>query len=708
MTMKTNIMLVSSLVVIILTLAGITYTYTRIISHHTVENHQQNLAKEAGRIAELWLNQRFKIIASLAKTLEQRPPAQDAETLMMLKMIMEAGDFSDVYVGLADGTMIDGADWPPPLDYDPRVRPWYKRAISENDLSLTRPYLDLTTRKMVIAVVTPLVRNGRFLGVLSSDIILDTLEANVMDLRIGESGYAFIIDSLGTVLVHHNQDLLMTTLIQDTEPGLSGFSDYFPQRDSGSYSYVAREEDRMISFHKLVDTGWYLCTNVASKEAFALAKNTNMLFAMRMVLKILGILALLLFLTVGGFALIFLISKHRFEAIVSGKDRDLKGEIIRRKELETRYRTLFNMATNAIMLSKKGTYIECNKKAMDMFGLPRDKIIGRSMLDLSPATQQGGCSSVLTQEQLAKDIMEGHLDVFKWTFKRADGTEFPTEIGMNTLKLNREMVTIYSIWDISKRVNAEQHLRQAQKMAAMGEMLSAIAHQWRQPLNALSTYIASLTPAFYNQIITKEFIEKLVRESDSQIQFMSRTINDFKEYFRPSKNKHTFNVMNSVKNAFKLIQPQLRQNNIILDLDSPAAAEPLQVFGYENEFVHVLVNIISNAKDAINERQANTSGQKINRLINISVTRDTDMVLLSVKDTGCGIPRHLLDKIFTPYFTTKGTAMGTGIGLYMAKMIVEKEMKGQIIVENLSIGVMFQIRLPLSSPLLLPAEEPHA
>ena len=368
------------------------------------------------------------------------------------------------------------------------------------------------------------------------------------------------------------------------------------------------------------------------------------------------------------------------------------------------------MATNAIMISRKFGFIECNEKALDMFGVPGNEIIGKSMLDLSPATQQDGMTSQLCLDKVFADLTAGRQEPFRWTFMRADGTEFPAEVGLRTLKLDSEMVTVYSIWDISKRVKAEQHLRQAQKMAAMGEMLSVIAHQWRQPLNALSTYVASLGPAFYNGMITKAFIDRVIKESDSQIQFMSRTINDFRQYFRPSKNKRPFNVLNSVTNAVKLIRPQLRQNAISLEMNLPREVDALPVLGYENEFVHVLVNIISNAKDAINERQDKNLGLRVHRLIDISVERSGNQVVLVVRDSGCGIPNHLVEKIFTPYFTTKGTATGTGIGLYMAKMIVEKEMKGQIQVKNLSIGAQFLIRLPLSKTPepLKEIEETHA
>ncbi|MBU1698119.1 MAG: Cache 3/Cache 2 fusion domain-containing protein [Proteobacteria bacterium] len=691
------------MLVIILILVGITYNSTKIITEKTVESHQHSIAAETAKTVELWLARHLDILEATAITVQEITIDNNFETLLILKMAMKAGDFSDVYIGLKDGTMIDGADWIAPKGYDPRIRPWYRKAVKENKITFTTPYLDMTTEKMVIAIVKPLVVNHQFIGVISSDIILDALGKNVANAKIGNSGYTFIIDSQGLILVHPDQKLLMTTKIQESDKSLKGVLDHFKATASGTYYYNYRGEEKILSFQRLSNTGWFLCTTVQKKEAYTLAKNIAMLFAMGMVFKILGILAVLLLLVIGISVLIISLTKHRFEAIVkqhkqlmSGKDKDLKGEIILRKEIETRYQTLFNVSTNAIMLSKKFSFIECNEKTMDMFGLDHDQIVGKSMLDLSPAIQQDGRESKAKFDQIIKNLVAGEQKIFEWAFNRSDGTEFPTEVGLKALRLDSEMVTLYSIWDISKRANVEHQLRQAQKMAAMGEMLSAIAHQWRQPLNVLSTYIASLPSAFYNNMISKKFIEKMVKESDFQIQFMSRTINDFGQYFRPSKTKQTFEVYDSIENAVKLIKPQLKQNGITLQINESHDVQELLVFGYKNEFVHVLVNIISNAKDAINEKQEKTQRKKILRKIELSVKTEDHHVVLGIKDTGCGIPTNLLTKIFTPYFTTKGIATGTGIGLYMAKMIVEKEMEGQIIVENLPSGTQFIIKLPLS------------
>ena len=689
--------------VVIMILAVVTYNSTRLITEKTVENHQQRIIASTAETVDLWLSQHMRIVEATGAAVQQIPIADTPEVQRLLKTAMRAGNFSDVYIGLADGTMIDGADWIPPQGYDPRLRPWYHRAVVARDTAFTTPYVDMTTHKMVIAIVKPLMMDDRFSGVISADIILDTLQQNVMNAKIGESGYTFIIDSQGTVLVHPDESLLMTSKIQESDESLASVLDYFNTRGAGSYYYRYKGQEKILSFQRLAQTDWFLCTTVLKDEAYTLAKNTAMLFAMGVVFKILGVLVALLFLVVGGSVLILLVSKQRFESIVrrhkellSGKDKDLIGEISRRKEIETRYQTLFNVATNAILLSRYFRFIECNEKATAMFRCTPEKIIGRTMLELSSDVQQDGQESRAKFDRVAQKLARGEQVAFEWAFERDDGSEFPAEVSLKNLQLDHETVTLYSVWDISKRANAEHELRQAHKMAAMGEMLSAIAHQWRQPLNALSTYIASLPGAFYNNLITKAFVDKLVKEADAQIRFMSMTITDFQQYFRPSKSKQAFDVEEAIESALKLIKPQLRQNAITIETNDLAPLRECSVFGYKNEFVHVLVNIISNAKDAIKEKAREAGQEDLSRLIDLRAECRDNTLVLKIRDTGGGVPDSLLSKIFTPYFTTKGRVTGTGIGLYMAKRIVEAEMFGQIRADNVDGGAEFTITLPLS------------
>ena len=225
-------------------------------------------------------------------------------------------------------------------------------------------------------------------------------------------------------------------------------------------------------------------------------------------------------------------------------------------------------------------------------------------------------------------------------------------------------------------------------------MLGAIAHQWRQPLNTLSTYISSLQAAYYNGILSKELVERVVTGAGDQITFMSKTIDDFRNFFKPSKTKGPVDIFEVIISAVKLMEAQMRHSNITLTVRNTTGSDSLIVFGYHGEFIHVLVNILANAKDAVLEH-ADKTVKSVASSIEIAISKTDDSAIIQIVDSGCGIPNHLLPKIFNPYYTTKGTSSGTGMGLYMSKMIVEKEMGGELRAENTPTGACFTITLKI-------------
>lgn len=706
MSIKTKNALITMAVLstLILTVVGITYRSTQLIIDETIIEHQLTITTDVSKTTELWLSQQMKILDATAASVPLHTVGQDSETLDMLKMAMKAGHFSDVYIGLTNGILIDGADWTPPPGYDPRVRPWYKRAVEVQQTSFTRPYIDLTTMELVIALVTPLYVDGQFIGVMSADTVLDTLVENLMSVKIGESGYAFIVENDGTILVHPNQDYVMKKKLQETEPSLSGKLDRLQHSSFGTIAYYDQNSkfDSILTYKKISNTDWFLCTTIPRTEAYELTKKTTVLFAVEKVLIVLGVLALVTLIGGCGSVLFLFISSRRYESTVqqhkealTGISEDLRWNISKRKDVETSYQTLFNVANDAILLSRGLQYVECNEKALEMFGSLRTEVIGMNMLDFSPKFQPNGRESVSLANEIIEKAKAGEQQFFEWTFLRSEGVEFAAEVGLKILQLDNQELTLSSIRDISKRVNAEKQLRQAQKMAAMGEMLGAIAHQWRQPLNTLSTYIASLQPAYANDKINREFVQKLTTEADTQIQFMSKTIDDFRHFFRPSKQKVPFDIVEAINSAVKLMQAQLKQGDIELKFKREDGSGPLVVQGYQSEFVHVLVNILANARDAIEERIMHENNN-VTRQIEIDVLNKGMDVVIRIRDHGRGIPEHLLTKIFDPYFTTKATLSGAGIGLYMAKIIVEKEMSGQLSAQNTRVGAQFTLRIPKS------------
>ena len=240
-----------------------------------------------------------------------------------------------------------------------------------------------------------------------------------------------------------------------------------------------------------------------------------------------------------------------------------------------------------------------------------------------------------------------------------------------------------------KQKEQEQLLIQQTRLAAMGEMIGNIAHQWRQPLNALGLVFQNLKFSYDIGELNDEVMNRTVGKADMLTKSMSKTIDDFRNFFRPNKAKEYFDINKSVLDAIDLVESTFEHHNIKLEKDFKE--EKIVILGFPNEFSQVVLNIISNAKDALLENKIE------NPIVNIETKIEDKYVCVSIKDNALGIKDEIINKIFEPYFTTKHEVQGTGIGLYMSKIIIEKNINGQIIVENTHEGAKFIIKLPLKN-----------
>jgi len=241
--------------------------------------------------------------------------------------------------------------------------------------------------------------------------------------------------------------------------------------------------------------------------------------------------------------------------------------------------------------------------------------------------------------------------------------------------------------EVSAHREKDKMLTQSAKMAEMGDMLSMIAHQWRQPLNQMSYVVMNIESAYEYDELTEEYLNAKVKEANELLEFMSVTIDDFKNYFSPDKAQTKEQISSVIEQAISLIKKTLDSENIELELSFNAQS---QVLIYKNEFIQVVLNLIKNARDVLHDKQV--ENPKI-----IIETKDTDSgVEVSFIDNGMGIKEDILEKIFEPYFSTKDEKNGTGLGLYMSKMIVEGHLGGELSVVNAKDGASFKIKLPSS------------
>ena len=256
--------------------------------------------------------------------------------------------------------------------------------------------------------------------------------------------------------------------------------------------------------------------------------------------------------------------------------------------------------------------------------------------------------------------------------------------------MEQELVALNEMLDkrvdeeISARMKIEkeqelerQFLVQKSKLSSMGEMMGAIAHQWRQPLNALNLSIQNLEDDFDEGLIDRAFVKGFIAKNTQTIVFMSKTIDDFRNFFKIDKAKQLFSVKEALLETLALQSAQFKNRHITVDIQG----DDLEINGFKGEFQQVILNILNNAKDALVETKRDEG--------HISIALAP--TFLSIEDDAGGIDEAIVERIFEPYFTTKDQGEGTGIGLYMSKMIIEKNMGGHLRVENGKRGAKFTI-----------------
>ena len=219
----------------------------------------------------------------------------------------------------------------------------------------------------------------------------------------------------------------------------------------------------------------------------------------------------------------------------------------------------------------------------------------------------------------------------------------------------------------------------------MGEMIGSIAHQWKQPLNVIAVMLADLSESYALGEIDQDFINTYMKNTQGTINYMSQTIDDFRNFFQPTDMMRAFEPAKAIENILGMLGKLYSLQNIDIHINNQSKSE---VLGILNEFQQVVINILNNAKDAFIER-----GIK-ERRISITVQDNTSMVTIRIEDNAGGIPSEVISRIFDSYFTTKSSDKGTGIGLYMSKQIIEEKMLGKLEVENGGEGACFIITLP--------------
>ncbi len=244
--------------------------------------------------------------------------------------------------------------------------------------------------------------------------------------------------------------------------------------------------------------------------------------------------------------------------------------------------------------------------------------------------------------------------------------------------------------DVTEHERQAKMIESQNRISAMGEMMSNIAHQWRQPISAINNALTSLELEIelneLKQIESETFLDTSSRIK-KYITYLNNTIDDFRKLTSNEKEKTKFNLKNTLNEAFKIAESEYKRHHINFSINSDTD-ENIEIRGYERELKQVLINILNNAKDVCVERKIK------NPSINTSIIDSINSVTIVIQDNAGGISEDIISKIFDPYFTTKHQSMGTGLGLNMSKKIIVEYFRGTLEVENKNNGAQFTIVLP--------------
>ena len=327
-----------------------------------------------------------------------------------------------------------------------------------------------------------------------------------------------------------------------------------------------------------------------------------------------------------------------------------------------------------------GRYIGCNKAFASLLNCKTEDIIGKTVYDFFDAKW--------AKEQNEKDnelIKHKGTDNFEKTLHFPDGRARIVSYSKTAYdNIDGNLGGIVSIMDdITQRNQQKEFIIQQSKLAEMGEMIASVAHQWNEPLVELSAILQDMEFSYKQDELSEKVMGDFVKESMIQIQYMSKTLRDFRNFLKPSTKKASFCAKKALDEVLEIVGKQIFYAHI--NLKVTCKQEEVIVYGFKNEFKQVVLNIINNAKNKLIET-------KTGKNIDINIEPLVDSVRIKISDDGEIIPEDVIGLIFDPYFSTNKN--GTGLGLYMAKVMIEDKMNGKISAYNYINKVVFNIVVP--------------
>ena len=604
-----------------------------------------------------------RIVETMGRNLTKKDREKDFASIKeLLTNAMNSGSgFTSVYITYPDNFTISGRpDWFYSKDYIATQRPWYIAAKRKGKTTITKPYEGSSGFEgtKYISIVSPVYENNKLIAVMASDLELESVKEELAKLFPLEKSFAFLMTKNAKIIAQSNR-----LGIDFSNEKLTSFLYTLSKNKEGDKSFTIDDKSYLFTYETLENSDWLFVSALDESEIY---KNLDHQLFMNL-LSSLSLFAL-------GLGTIFFLSKTQ-------------------KELYEKHKLLGHFAKSptwgVLLTDKNGNIIFINKVFEKTFALKSKTLYGKP---LNSIVNHINCNE--NQISCFEDIKSNLFKMKSHTLKK-NGKIFRVQITplLNNYQKELEGI-IVTINDVShekelekKEIEHEQILIQNSKMAALGEMVSAISHQWRQPLSTLLMLISNA-----EEMIEKQNFEKAnnyLNRSRANIELMNETINAFRNFYKENFGKENFDLVNIINEIILISSPQMTMNGIELEFTYDEKNN-YSCKSYPSYLKQVLINLISNAKDELSKILKDNP--LFDASIKINLYKKEDSFFIIVEDNGKGISKDNQEKIFQPFFTTKGE-QGTGTGLHLCKLLIEKKMNGKFILDSSSNPTRFIIEL---------------
>lgn len=383
---------------------------------------------------------------------------------------------------------------------------------------------------------------------------------------------------------------------------------------------------------------------------------------------------------------------HEGEKEILSLGSNKKEDVIKKEFMITK--TLNNKVTAigklTIVADLEPLYFQIRKRAIQTIMVEIFKILVISLLVIF-VIKRFLTNNLEKMAQYANKLTVSNLHI-PLKLKDEDGDICNNEIDIVANSINSMRINLLE--EIDKNKKNDNMLAQQAKMAAMGEMIGNIAHQWRQPLSVITTASSGIVVEHEMGMLSDKRLTDSLDGITKSANYLSSTIDDFRNFFKQDKEKTQFNIKDTIVKTLSLTSNQIHDKNIKIIEN----IKDITITGLENELIQVLINLLNNARDELIKKH----DQEL--YIFIKVSKYGDNAIIEIKDNAGGIKKEIINRIFEPYFTTKHKSQGTGIGLYMSEKIISQHMDGTITVSNDNYtysninyeGARFIINIPLN------------